>query len=341
MDRKGAPITVRSLTKPLWTLELPEAAMLRAAERPGTEKPEGKQMGSTNWIELPIQGQPAALIVAGNSAVVGGQDCVLSVDLATRAVTWKADVAGAACGLAVADGRLFVSTDRGRIYCFRAGPATSTVVSGATNVTPPPPDPRYAAAAEEIVRRTGITRGFCVDVGCGDGSLALELARRTELQIFGLEADAALVATARKRLDRAGLYGTRVTIHQANLSEIPYPDYFADLVVSQRALSDGPEAVSGSDVQRLQRPHGGMACLGRSGAMSLAARGPLEGAGNWTHQNTSAANTLCSDDTRLRGPLAMLWYRDTDFVLSNRHGRGPAPLVDRGRMFVEGLSRMR
>jgi len=334
VDRKGAPITVRSLAKPLWTLDLPESAMLRPVQRPGTEKPEGKQMGSTNWIELPIQDQPASLIVAGNSAVVGGQDCVLTVDLTTRAVTCKADVAGAACGLAVADGRLFVSTDRGRIYCFSASPATSTVVSAASDVPPPSADSRFVAAAEEIMRRAGITKGFCVDVGCGDGSLALELARRTELQIFGLEADAALVEAARKRLDRAGLYGTRVTIHQAD-------DYFADLVVSQRALADGPEVVSSADVQRMQRPYGGVACLGRPGAMSLSARGPLEGAGNWTHQNTSAANTLCSDDTRLCGPLVMLWYRDTDFVLSNRHGRGPAPLVNRGRMIVQGLHGLR
>ena len=243
--------------------------------------------------------------------------------------------------MAVADGRLFVSTDRGQIYCFSADPVTATVVSGATDVPRRPADPRYVAAAEEIVRCTGMTKGFCVDVGCGDGSLALELARRTDLQIFGLEADAAQVEAARKRLDRAGLYGTRVTIHQADPAAIAYPDYFADLVVSQRALAGEADVVPDADVQRMQRPYGGLACLGRPGAMSVTVGEPLEGAGSWTHQNTDAANTLCSDDTRLRAPLAMLWYRDTDFVLPNRHGRGPAPLVDRGRMFVEGLHGLR
>jgi len=341
VDRKGAPATARSLAKPLWTLDLPEAALLRPAQWPGTQKPEGQQMGSTSWIELPIQGQPAALIVAGNSAVVGGQDCVLTVDLTTRAIAWSVEVAGAACGLAVAEGRLFVSTERGRMYCFGAGPSASTVVSTAAAEPPRASDPRFAAAAEEIVRRTGVTKGFCVDVGCGDGSLALELSRRTELQIYGLETDAALVQAAQKRLDRAGLYGTRVTVHQADLSAISYPDYFADLVVSQRTLTDGADAVPNDAVQRMQRPEGGVFCLGRPDTMSVSARGPLAGVGNWTHQNTSPANTLCSDDTRLRGPLAMLWYRDTDFVLSNRHGRGPAPLVDRGRMIVQGLHGLR
>ena len=39
-------------------------------------------------------------------------------------------------------------------------------------------------------------------------------------------------------LSRAGLYGTRVTVHQADPGRTPYPDYFADLVVSAASLAD-------------------------------------------------------------------------------------------------------
>ena len=73
---------------------------------------------------------------------------------------------------------------------------------------------------------------------------------------------------------------------------------------------------------------GSRASAGR--ARCASRRAGAAGAGSWTHQNTDAANTLCSDDTIVRGPLDMLWYRDTDFVLPLRHGRGPAPLVDQG-----------
>ena len=86
--------------------------MLQPRLLKGAEPPEGKTMTSTAWSELPTAGQPAALILAGRQAIVGGQDCVLAVDLDTHTVAWNLPVEGAAYGLAVADGRLYVSTDR-------------------------------------------------------------------------------------------------------------------------------------------------------------------------------------------------------------------------------------
>jgi outer membrane protein assembly factor BamB len=199
----------------------------------------------------------------------------------------------------------------------------------------------YGAAAAEIIRRTGVTTGYCLDLACGDGRLALELARRTQLYICGLEDDPVKVAAARQLLDQAGLYGTRVTIHQGDPSHAHYPNYFADLVVSGRAVTEGASSVPSTWFQRVQRPCGGIACLGKPNAMEQAVRGPLPGAASWTHQNTDAANTFCSADTAVRAPLHMLWFRDTDFVMTNRHGRGPAPLVDSGRMIAEGLHGLR
>ena len=63
----------------------------------------------------------------------------------------------------------------------------------------------------------------------------------------------------------------------------------------------------------------------------------LEGAGNWTHQYADPANTVNSGDALLRGPLGMLWFRDVDFDVPSRHGRGPAPLAFQWRLFHEGL----
>ena len=91
----------------------------------------------------------------------------------------------------------------------------------------------------------------------------------------------------------------------------------------------------------MQCPAGGVARIGRPGAMQESVRPALAGAGSWTHQNADAANTLCSPDSLVHGPLNMLWFRDTDFVMPSRHNRGPAPLVDQGRMFSEGLNALR
>ena len=54
--------------------------------------------------------------------------------------------------------------------------------------------------------------------------------------------------------------------------------------------------MSAKEVLRCQHPYGGVACLCKPGAMKKTLRGPLKGAGNWTHQYADAGNTTCSDD---------------------------------------------
>jgi outer membrane protein assembly factor BamB len=92
-------------------------------------------------------------------------------------------------------------------------------------------------------------------------------------------------------------------------------------------------------IAHVQRPWGGQVCTGPVGDMQTATRGPLEGAGSWTHQNSDAANTLCSTDP-VKGPLRTLWFRDVDLELPQRHGRGPAPLFHEGRLFHEGMDEL-
>jgi len=284
-----------------------------------------------------------ALIVAGDQIVAAGRSTVLLLDVPSRKIVWQAEVDGAVYGLAVADGRLYASTDRGKIYCFGRATGRPEVREVKTATVPPraAENAIYAQAAEEIIQRTGVTAGYCLDLACGDGLLALELVRRTQLQIYCVEKDPAKVKAARQLFDAAGLYGVRVTVHQADPAQVPYPNHFADLVVSGRSVTEGPDIVPMEQVQRMQCPGNGLARVGPPGAMQQFARPPLEGAGAWTHQNANAANTLCSGDSRVRGPLQMLWFRDTDLVMPSRHTRGPAPLVDQGLMLAEGINALR
>jgi outer membrane protein assembly factor BamB len=62
---------------------------------------------------------PHDLILAGSTLFAGGDQRVAAFDTATGKEQWTAQVAGKALGLAVANGRLFVSTDRGAIHCFQ------------------------------------------------------------------------------------------------------------------------------------------------------------------------------------------------------------------------------
>ncbi len=61
---------------------------------------------------------PYALILAGTTLFAGGENEVGAFDSATGKKIWTSPVNGRAYGLAVADGRLFVSTDTGYIHTF-------------------------------------------------------------------------------------------------------------------------------------------------------------------------------------------------------------------------------
>lgn len=338
-DRRGNKQQVMRLTLPAWEVPVPFNRQPVASLSEDRQPPENR-MGSTAWATPVLEKEAAALIVAGGKVIVGGAGRVSIVDIAKREVVWTADVDGNACGLAVADGRLYLSTDRGFVYCFGEAP----LPGGSQSETPPAlpaVDSLVADVVDQVLRKTRIREGYCVDLGCGTGELTLELARRTDLRIYAVDRDAAKVQKLRQALDRAGLYGSRVTVHCCDPATVPYADYCADLVVSGRSLTEEPNEELLVTANRLCRPHGGTLAIGSADAIRVSTRGPLPGAGTWTHQNSSPANTLCSDEQLVRGPLEMLWFRDTDFLLANRHGRAPTALVQDGRTFVQGLNGLR
>lgn len=295
---------------------------------------------AADWsIKLPHAGQ--SLIVAGETIVAGGERGICLVDRKTHEILQSIPLDQIPLGLAAADGRLFVSTDNGEILCFAAkGQSQGVVHSPKRDASPYGEQPKIAATAKSIVEQSNITEGYCVDLGCGDGALALELAKRTKLRIVGIDPDPANVKTARKKLDAAGLYGSRVSIFLGSPDDTRFPKYFANLVVSSRSVDEGDEAVTSQEVTRLQRPYGGVACLGKPNEMKPHVRGALADAGNWSHLYSNPANTGCSLD-EIQGPLRVLWFRDVDVSPPQRHGRGPAPLFFKGRLFAEGLDELR
>ncbi|HJN19152.1 MAG TPA: PQQ-binding-like beta-propeller repeat protein, partial [Armatimonadota bacterium] len=307
---------------------------------------------------------PYSPIVAGETLYAGGDGKVAAFDNAGTRL-WDAEVAGQALGLAAANGRLFVSSDTGAIYCFSSTPAGEPVTIAADPRVGPHRDRGYADAAESIISRTGITKGYCLDLGCGEGRLALELAGRSDLKIIAVSPNPRTVGRARDRLDAAGVYG-QVSVHSASLDDLPYVDSMFNLIVSDRAVSGGAFPGKASEILRVLRPDGGMVCIGRPGAEAdaevrtraaawwsdpsgqtesalergrgtwlVVRRGALPGSGEWTHQYADAANTSCSKD-RLQSLAPVLqWFGEPGpRPMYDRHSRSPAPLVKDGRMFL-------
>lgn len=317
--------------------------MLRIAEKIAPDRkgvPVKSLVHEEIWSASGVDGS-AAVIVAGDAIFAGGGNMVTAVDTNSHQPVWSTQVDGKPYGLAAANGRLYVSTDRGSIYCFDGETHDSA------NIIAPQPQGTaggnglYAAAADEIVRQTGVQEGYCLDLDCGDGGLALALARRTNLHVYALNPSADGVAAARRMLTAAGVYGVRVTVHQGDASRNIYGKYFADLVICARSLGEGPLDTSPEHPLPVLRPAGGIACTGRPGAMQVVTRGPLAKTGNWTHQYSDLGNTGCSSDEVVKGELHALWFRDVDLEMPQRHGRGPAPLFHGRRMFVEGVAALR
>lgn len=78
-----------------------------------------RELGTCYLWKQPAK-HPHAIILAGQTLYCGGTGEVAAFDAKDGKALWQAPVDGKAHGLAVANGRLFVSTDRGSIYCFAA-----------------------------------------------------------------------------------------------------------------------------------------------------------------------------------------------------------------------------
>lgn len=312
----------------------------------------------------------ASMLICGDRLIVGGENQVSGYDLETGQPVLEMKVNGLARGLVVANGHFLVSTTTGEISCYQGGGQKSIPLTAKQTFPNPYAGDEdstvCAKAAEEIVRTTKIGRGFALVVGSEDGRLAYELAQRTELKIYGVEPDAKKAAESRRKLAEAGLYGSRVTIHNVSLDEIPYSNFFANLIVSDSFVRSGNlPGVPAEKLLRHLKPLGGVAWLGRTTPLSKSSsqpgtylesggladhatvassatavtltRGALPGAADWSHQYGNVGNTAIIDDTRVKGDLGVLWFGDPGpGEMTNRHEGAVGPLSVNGRLIVQG-----
>lgn len=312
------------------------------------------------------------VILAGGAIIVGELDRVSAYDTADGRLRWRGNTQGKVYGLAISDGRLYASTDRGMIHCFQpgtpppGGPLTFEFVEEAAKPSPFPPDAQsllYTQTAQLALQRAGTTKGYCLVLGSGTGRLAYEIATRSQFLVVGIEPDAQRVAESRRRITEAGLYGTRVTIHQGDDTQLPFQKCWANLIVSEETLRSGKLPGSAAEVYRVLRPCGGAVVLmtadvtsrarfadwGRrvvaswrietidGGLVGSASRGPLPGAGEWSHFYGDAGNTACSGDAMAAGAVDLQWFgQPGPRQMPDRHDKNVAPLYKNGRLFVSG-----
>jgi ubiquinone/menaquinone biosynthesis C-methylase UbiE len=121
--------------------------------------------------------------------------------------------------------------------------------------------PIYPYIAEQIMNKFGITEGVCVDAGSGPGSLAIALARITDLKIFSLDIQPEMTALATANIAEAGLQ-SRVAAVTADVCAMPFADNSVDLLISRGSLFFWDDrAAAFSEIKRILKP-GGVAFVG-------------------------------------------------------------------------------
>ena len=348
--------------------EVPElkALLARLTKEEATFEKESK--GKATIWKTSIEAN-ASLVGTPDMLFAGGGGFVVGLDAKTGKEVWRGKVDGKAAGLAVANGSLLVSSDTGRIYCFQAGDVKAPAVvraddPGALHFPSGDMSELIQNEVAAILEQANPGRGFCLVLGLRTGEMAYELAKQSELKIIAIESDASIVAKVRKILAKTGLYGSRISVAHGDPNQLPFSNYFANLVVSESAFFDGRIPGNPKDVARTVRPLGGTVMLGLFDKKSKGekkfepkvatflnslelgpveggrvTRGGLAGAGAWTHQYANSGNTSSSQESRLKAPLGVLWFGDpgpTDMI--NRHTQGSPPVALDGRMFIVGRS---
>lgn len=106
-----------------------------------------------------------------------------------------------------------------------------------------------------ILRMTGPLRDRSVlDVGCGDGTLALVFARNGAARVAGCDPDASMVARA-QALARS--HDSRIELAIARCQQLPFPDGSFDVVTCITVLAFVPDASAAiHEMARVLRPGG-------------------------------------------------------------------------------------
>lgn len=115
----------------------------------------------------------------------------------------------------------------------------------------------YPLTAVRMLRELGgIREGICIDIGCGTGNLDVELAKRSNFTIVGLDIDSDMKPLFEKRIREAALED-RARFVAGDAQELPFGDDYADVVVSRGTLTFIPDiAKCLREVDRVLKPTG-------------------------------------------------------------------------------------
>jgi ubiquinone/menaquinone biosynthesis C-methylase UbiE len=121
--------------------------------------------------------------------------------------------------------------------------------------------PIYPVIAHQILKKTDISTGSCLDIGTGPGHLAIALATLSDLTVYALDNNEAMHEIAEANVAKYRL-GRRVRPVLGDVSSLPFGTGSMNLVVSRGSFFFWEDLSRGfSECMRVLRP-GGMAYIG-------------------------------------------------------------------------------
>ncbi|MBI5724233.1 MAG: PQQ-binding-like beta-propeller repeat protein [Planctomycetes bacterium] len=221
----------------------------------------------------------------------------------------------------------------------------------------------HDSLAKEMLSRAGISRGVASIPRCGDGQLAMAIARNSGMVVHAMDADSKNVDSLAKQADAEGLLARRLYVEAGPAEAMPYADNLVDLVVISGLADADLSGLSAKEIMRVLSPVRGTAIVGRpkplsadgkctkaaldawvkglalldtkvwddeTGVWAMVRKPALAGSEGWTHRYHGAGNNPVSADANIKGPLLTQWLG-----LPLHDGWwGTAIVSDAGRIFT-------
>lgn len=319
--------------------------------------------------EMPVDGT-GDLILAGQTLFAAGKNAISVISLprddnpAKVVSTIATDTPVER--LVAAQQQLFAVTTGGQIMAFGAKSlniAQSIVAMHAEAPNTPLAPSKETLHAISDMLSVSASEGYVFWFGRADSPIVEALAAQCPFeQLAIVDSDSERVQELRRKLDAAHVYG-RVTVHHSDASTFRAPHYVANM------LFVGPDVTDRADEKLIRilyesvRPYGGVMHLitnksresvastiqamnleqagieVRTHSVVVRRQGALPGAADWTHQYGDVANTIKSNDRRVKLPLGILWFGgNSNADILPRHGHGPPEQVIGGRLFIQGMN---
>jgi outer membrane protein assembly factor BamB len=158
----------------------------------------------------------------------------------------------------------------------------------------------HAALAQRIIKETGVSGGFVVHLGCGDGKLTAALRAGDSYQVQGLDPNPANVAAARKHVQSQGKYGD-VAIDRLRGKTLPYIVNLVNLLVAEDL-----HGVSLDEVRRVLVPEG-VAYVKQNGRWTKIVKPRPKDIDDWTHYLHDSTGNAVAKDKQVGPPRHMQW----------------------------------